>query len=273
MNDSPVFSDKAVLQYLLGVLPESDLTHFEEESIANARFFERIEIAEDKLIRDFLDEKLSAEERALFVEKYFSTPALHRKVTFAQNLRAVAWEEMSRPAARKGWFVWPRLWMPILSAATVIVIGVFVFNGRTASNVSKTSVTQNHSEGVEGPIVSILLLPGSERGSHALDRRLTILPVTRRVAIDLRVPGQTPPRANIELVRVAEPRDEKIASQTVDGQPAKSARSFVLKLSPALLADGTYIAYLRWWPPAADAEPDESFVFSVGRETAPTGRR
>lgn len=270
MNDSPGFSDKAIYQYLLGALPENDLEHFEERSIVNPDFFERIEVAEDSLIRDFLDEKLSSEDRARFVSKYFSTPSLYRKVKFAENLRAITTAEMSQRPARKGRFVWPRLWIPVLASTIVILFAAFLFVGRRGTEVAKTSAV---SEGAEGPVASIFLLPGSERSGKALDRRLTILPSTRRVAIELRIPGQTPPRAQIEIVRVAEPQDEKIASQTLDGQPANSARSFVLRLSPAVLPSGAYIAYLRWWPPASRAEPDESFVFSVGRENSPTGRR
>src|ERR1041385_6284372 len=95
MADSTVFSDEDITRYLLGVLPEAEMVRLEEKSVCDAEFFERIEMAEEHLIRQFLDRKLSRGDEALFRGKYLSIPALRRKIEFAEGLRHVSEEELS----------------------------------------------------------------------------------------------------------------------------------------------------------------------------------
>ena len=269
MSNSKLFSDGSITQYLLGVLPEEEAERLEEESICDGAFFERIEAVEHELIKEFLDKKLSPPDEARFRSKYLSTPALRKKVQFAEDLRLLAREAASRKRPRKaGWLSWPRIAVPLFAGAgaLVLLIGTLTFTLHRqpppATNVvSQTARPETGSVGV----VSLLLLPGSEKSGEARERRVIIRPDTGKVVLEFQVPGNAPPKANIELVRVAEPNDEKRLDEAVESRPAEAGRLYTLSVAAAQLPDGNYIAYLRRWPSTAQAEPEESFVFSVGR--------
>jgi hypothetical protein len=269
MSDSKIFSDGSITQYLLGVLPEEETERLEEESICDSAFFDRIEAVEQELIKAFLDKKLSLRDEAQFKSKYLSTPALRSKVRFAEDLRLLAREALSRKRPRKsGWFSWPRITVPLLAGASAmaLLIGTLTFSLHRRPDTTTNVVSQTgHTGAAAVGVVSLLLLPGSEKSGEARERRVVIHPDTGKVVLEFQVPGNAPPRANIELVRVAEPTDEKRLNEAVEGRPAEAGRLFVLSVAAGELPDGNYIAYLRRWPSTAQAEPDESFVFSVGR--------
>jgi hypothetical protein len=267
MAELPIFSDQTIVQYLLGVLPEAEMEQLEEQSVCDPVFFERVQMAEDDLIRQFLDRELSPADENLFRRKYLTIPSLLSKVEFAQELRRVAREESRRRRLRIRWPAWPRLIIPVLATATAIVL-VGVYWGRQGPSTANSARTQSEAHVSPGGFVSMLLLPGMEKGVAGRDRRIMIAPDTREIRLDLQVPGSDAPnRAEIDVTRVSTP-DEQRAVQTIDSVPVSGGRLFHMTLKPADLPDGSYIAYLRRWPAAANSEPAATFIFSVGREAS-----
>ena len=273
MSDSPIFSDENIVHYLLGTLPEADRV-----GSKNNRSAIRYSLRGLKWLRkddrQFLDRKLSQANEALFTSKYLVIPALRRKVEFAEELRRAAREELSqRPPSspRKRWFAWPRVAVPVLAGtgvvALVVAVVTFGSHGRPASSRQLSEDIQR----TPGGVISLLLLPGVEKGGSARDHRLVIAPDTREIRLQFDVPGaDAPVKADVDVMRVAAPEDDRRAGQTIEGRPTTSGRLFPLTLTPAALPDGSYIAYLRRWPAAAHPEPEESFVFSVGRQAPAT---
>jgi hypothetical protein len=274
MSDSPIFSDQSIVYYLLGVLPEADTDRIEEQSICDPVFFERLEMAQEGLIRLFLDRKLSPADEALFTSKYLAIPALRRKVEFAEDLRRAAREAVSkRPpiSPRITWFAWPRVAVSVLAGTGLVAVAVAVLTFGNHSRRSSSSQPSGDIQGTPRGVVSLLLFPGVEKGGSARDHRLMITPDTREIRLEFQVPGNDAPiKADVDVMRVAAPEDERRAAQTIEGRPTTAGRRFALTLMPAALPDGSYIAYLRRWPASAHPEPEESFVFSVGRQASAT---
>lgn len=80
--------DKANItrQYLLGVLPDEDVSRLEEDFFADDQVFEEIQIAEDDLVDAYVCGKLSESDRQLFEQNLSKLPRLAERVKFAEVL-------------------------------------------------------------------------------------------------------------------------------------------------------------------------------------------
>jgi hypothetical protein len=78
--------DSAELGYLLGTLSEDEKGRMEEAFFADDAQFERLELAEDELIDDYVRQRLSPEEQQQFETKLRASPRLVERVHFARAL-------------------------------------------------------------------------------------------------------------------------------------------------------------------------------------------
>jgi anti-sigma factor RsiW len=86
-----------MIQYLLGELPETRQTHFEERLFTDSEFHAQLQIVEERLIDDYLRGRLSPERRERFRTHYLVSERRRQKVVFAQTLmQAIA--ELPAPA-------------------------------------------------------------------------------------------------------------------------------------------------------------------------------
>jgi hypothetical protein len=75
---------QTVREYLLGLAPEGDSAHVEEQLLTDDAFYEELLIAEDELIDQYLNAALSPTEHHSFETHFLAAPERHRKLSFAR---------------------------------------------------------------------------------------------------------------------------------------------------------------------------------------------
>jgi CHAT domain-containing protein/tetratricopeptide (TPR) repeat protein len=86
MNQT-INEEEAIKQYLLGRLSEEERTALEERLLTDDDFFERLNLAEDELIEEYLAGALPAGDRERFVSHFMGAPERQRKLGFSMALR------------------------------------------------------------------------------------------------------------------------------------------------------------------------------------------
>ncbi len=81
---------KAVRQYLLRQLSETEQRTIEQRLLAEDDLFEELEIAEDELMDEYLAGKLSMEELQTFERQFLASPARKQQLRFAEAFRRYA---------------------------------------------------------------------------------------------------------------------------------------------------------------------------------------
>src|SRR5437588_796289 len=80
--------DEALIRrFLLDELTEDERQQIEELFITDGDYRERVLIAEDDLIEDYLEGALSAAERERFLSHYLITPQQRRKLRIAKSIK------------------------------------------------------------------------------------------------------------------------------------------------------------------------------------------
>jgi anti-sigma factor RsiW len=133
-------SERVLIQYLLGQLPEAEQTRLEERFFADDAYFERLLAVEDDLIDDYVRGELSPHEHERFERAFLTTPERHQRVEFARALmrtvseapvRAAPAPARARPEPASGWpslraFLRrqnPAFQFAIAAAALIILVG------------------------------------------------------------------------------------------------------------------------------------------------------
>ncbi len=76
-----------MIQYLLGALPKQWRERFEEMLFTEQEQLERLRMVEDKLVDDYVNETLTAEERQQFEKHYLTSERRRQKVALALALK------------------------------------------------------------------------------------------------------------------------------------------------------------------------------------------
>lgn len=108
-------ADDAARRYLLGDAAEDECLALEQEYFKDAGAAERIARVEEDLIEDYLDGRLSPDERDAFERHYLATPGHRIRLETIRRLRR-------RVPARTGASLWP--WLA-LAAALVVATGTW----------------------------------------------------------------------------------------------------------------------------------------------------
>lgn len=126
------YDDEQLVRYLIGSLDEHDTERFDELSISDDEFVERLRVVENDLIDAHARGELSSDMRARFEAHYLSRPGKLERIRFAEvwalrQSRATSPgpEPSYRPARRTS--VWPLA----AAAAIVIVVLGYVLLGRS----------------------------------------------------------------------------------------------------------------------------------------------
>jgi anti-sigma factor RsiW len=83
-------SEKAIRRLLLGESGEEERQRVEESFMTDPEYREKVLMAEDDLVEDYLDGALSERERERFRAHFLSTPRQRRKVRLARSLGSFA---------------------------------------------------------------------------------------------------------------------------------------------------------------------------------------
>lgn len=92
---SDTYDDDRLVQYLIGSLDEQETERFDELSISDDQFADRLRIVEDDLVDAYATGELSGDVRARFEAHYLKLPGKQDRIRFAEALAL-----LQRPGAR-----------------------------------------------------------------------------------------------------------------------------------------------------------------------------
>lgn len=132
-------NENILRQYLLGTLPEAECSTIEQKLMNDGEFGERIEVAEDEIIEDYLQGGLSAAERRAVERHFLRPPERRRKLWFARLLhsRLQGQKQPAPEPAPVPWFRRPALVWATSLAAAVLFVAVLGLGVHTA-NLNRT---------------------------------------------------------------------------------------------------------------------------------------
>lgn len=194
-------NEALIRQFLLDELREDERHRIEEVFITDEDYREKILMAEDDLIDDYLEGALSASERERFLSRYLSAPQQRRKLRIAKAIKQYSGSEVASPrppsgggasrhsAGRRGRVNWLSLRNPLVSlplaAAVVVAFGLVAmkvadswrFNQQREQEQALRSADEQElarlndrslpDQRPAGGAFSVALLPVSTRGSGA----------------------------------------------------------------------------------------------------------
>jgi hypothetical protein len=78
-------SEKLMIRYLLGDVPEDEQIRIEERFFTDDEYFEQLLALEDDLIDDYVNGELTDREREQFEEYFLASPTRRQRVEFAKT--------------------------------------------------------------------------------------------------------------------------------------------------------------------------------------------
>lgn len=79
-------SEREMINYFLGNLPAEQEQKLEEQFFADDQLFDQMQSIKEQLIDNYLHQKLSKEDLALFERNFLSSPPQRKQVEFARSL-------------------------------------------------------------------------------------------------------------------------------------------------------------------------------------------
>ncbi len=86
MRTSPMESEKIIRRYLLGQLSDSDKETLEHEYLVKPAMLRKVEMGEDELIDEYLEKRLSEDDRRSFLQVFLTTREREEKLHLARAL-------------------------------------------------------------------------------------------------------------------------------------------------------------------------------------------
>src|ERR1039457_2706492 len=174
--------DAHLTRFLLGDLPATESSQIEERFFADNALFERICALEEELVRDFLRNRLSANNRHKFEARLRLSPELRRKTESVKAIMGGLGTEGNVPASPpvRVWSALRRICAPngpaMLAAAAAVILAVSTFwvadqNSRLRSRIGALQVELRRNQ-PRPVIVSFLLAPGRTKGDSSGPQRL-----------------------------------------------------------------------------------------------------
>jgi hypothetical protein len=251
-------ADESLLRrYLLGSVTDAARKDLEARLFSDDRiFWERISIAEDELVSDYVQHALSDEERHDFEKHFLCTDERRSKVEFASALHAHAraarastqeqresgWAWLRRPFLSPAW---------ALAAAALLLVAVQVLPIRPGGSDSALDV------------VAITIPPERTRAAGGELTRVRLTPDSRIVELQLD-PGTSNFAGYRALVYQVDDdallADMKVTSEAAAGKPV------TLTLPAALLAGGDYYIRLNGISAGAPPVPLQRYDFRIIRD-------
>ena len=233
-------ADESLLRrYLLGTVTAESRDGLEARLFTDDRlFWERLSIAEDELVSDYVQNALSGEEEQDFENNFLRTDERRAKVEFAKALHTYAEQPYSSRESRSGWLRRPMLspaWALAAAALLILVIQVPRY------------MAGGSGDGTTSGVVAVTLPPGLTRAAGGELTRVRLNANSRIVLLQLDQGSTTYAsyRASVHHVD----GDDFLAEVKLTPTPA----GLTLTLPAELLADGDY--YVRLQGISAGAEP------------------
>ena len=167
-HGSASVSDETIRLFLLGRLNEDERSSFDERLFVDDELEERVRLAECEIVDDYAAERLSAEERELFTEKFMRTAERKQKLAVSQALRTYS---LSQTAYKKNaaeiestpprgkflslfGFNRPALAFAVSFGALVLLVGLVWFITRSARERNEPAIVKHETLPTPSPQIS-----------------------------------------------------------------------------------------------------------------------
>ena len=277
-------TDIELRQFLLGDIDEGKRERIEKLFISDSESKQRILIAEEDLIEDYLDGSLSPTQKEQFLAQYGYTPQHLRRLQITRLIKqhamtAARAKVVDVPAPQRSSFVF-RLWPPnmriMIPALAVLMIAVIVgviwlsrFNRGKFEEVNQRASIErelaeiNSTTNPPAPpsqVFSLVLPPVSVRGVGP-NNEVTRNPATSVIELHLLWPQkQEFSNYRITLNRVAD--TEQLTINGLHVQDEKSGRAVIVKIPTHLLRRGSYQVSLSGVGDDGTIGPSEEYTFA-----------
>jgi len=237
----------------------------EQRYLAEDDTFEAIRAAEEALIQDYWQGRLSAEERQRFETHYLASPVRRDRAMLVRDLAAYA---ARKAEPRRAWNrspAWLRAAVWAVAALGVSVVTLHEWGpgpGGTGPRTSPAPVTPGGNGAAPSPesVVWTRLRPGLSRAAAQTATTLGLGSGPLRVRLDLPSPGRQAYTLVLESAEGREVwRSGDVSAEEVDG-------AFVVRVEipRAPLEPGDYVIRLRPVKNEPDAEAEYFFRLTRG---------
>jgi hypothetical protein len=247
-------------QFLLGNPTERDAEEIGVRIISDRNFDEKMSLAEEELIEDFLDDALSPEEKELFYTNFLSTPErieLFEETALVRNYAQAHFEKKSETLTEEKKsgnffenlriFLSTNLLRPIAAVLVVLVIGAVVwrvafYDAGGLTQIEKDYAALNARDLNNAPetanLTSKSLAAGTYRDTDS-PAKLAVANLTENVLFRLALPAETPEDAlfNLELVKGGQTVFRQTNLRVYRNQNGQELKIIFPK---TVLANGTY---------------------------------
>ncbi|HEY6806776.1 MAG TPA: hypothetical protein VI306_24575 [Pyrinomonadaceae bacterium] len=262
-----VVSDALLREFLLGTVSEEDQERIEDLFLTVDEVRDRVHIAEQDLIEDYLEGSLNPTDRSLFLSRYGETPEQRERLEINKSLKNFAVEQSVENNVVKQSSTWNRIRSKqvltitiAVAAALLIVVSVVVLKNRRQQQATEFELAQLNTPAAlkETPphLVSIELRPVSVRNAEQLpELKLR----SDMLLVDLQLPWiqkEQYPRYEIQFLRL---RDK--ASFTIHNLTEQ--QNVHVRLPTSLLSVGQYQINLTGVNDDGTRSPTEEYSFVV----------
>lgn len=272
---------RRIRQYLLAETTGQDRDTIEQSFILKDSYFDDVQALEDRLIADYLADRLPDREKQLFEDNFLASPRRRRKVETQRGMqeclsqaRSTGPEVVANPvpvaeqAATPGpvppgpKFTW------LASAAALVLslgLGAYSLSLRNeiielGDQLARKGTTTSTPTPVE-QTVAIILNPGIERGAST-PNTLTIPPQPGLIHLRLRL---IPVKSYASYAAGIELPDGTLLLRhyRLKPQSTGSETSVELVIPSSVISSGDYVASLTGVTPSGKLESLPSYVFRV----------
>lgn len=252
---SPSADEGLLRRYLLGTVTDAARQEIEARLFSDDRvLWERIAIAEDELIADYVQNALDAEERQDLERHFLCTNERRAKLDFARALHAHAAEAGAAAGSRRGWLRRP-LVSPAWALAAAALLVLVVQLPRPGSGSSEDSTG--------GSVVAVSLPAGRTRAVGGEVPRVRLGTTSRIVRLQL-----DPESARFDTYRAAVYRvdDDAFVAEVGLAPAPGGSPELTLALPAELLVEADYYVRLHGVAPGAAPVPLQRYDFRVLRD-------
>ena len=279
MNE-PSPNEESLRHFLLGRVDDSEREKIERLFLTDAESKERLLAAEQSLIDDYLEERLSPPDQESFLSQYAGSAAQRRKLRIARSIKEHAEAHgVSAPMApssnsqRRGWLGLPVNPKVIWSVAAILIVAMIVVvwlqsrrNGRDAARLASERE------------IAVLNEPSRLREPLPQMSTLSVAPITLRT---VGAQAQFTPRDDVRVLEVhlllipneRHPKYRAVLRRSGDSQqfgfpelPAQTDNAgFIrVRIPTTLLSRGAYQITLSGIADDGSISSVEEYNFTVG---------
>ncbi len=261
-------ADQSLLRrYLLGTATSESQEDLEARLFSDDRIFsERLSIAEDELVSDYVQSALTDAERQDFEKHFLCTDERRAKLEFAKALHAYAERsgdfERSDAARRSGTAresLWAWLRRPVLSPAWAVAAAALLF-----LVVQVPRFASSPGDSISGSnVVAISLTAGRTRAAGGELTRVRLNTDSQIIRLQL-----DPESARFDTYRASlfHVEDDALLAEMRLTPRSRAGRSEITLTLPAeALAEGDYYVRLQGISPGTNPVPLQRYDFRVVR--------